>query len=168
MKGELMTVHRAGRLPLAAGGIMHRRGQWGAVVLVVALVLTVSAWPARARQGAMYRGLVAGVSTLDDTVRVLGRPGSRIFRGDHLICRYRGVTVTVLHKEKTVVALRITDPEFRDVNGLGVGDPAARVVQRLGVTPVGATVVDRVNNIVYVFNSDAEVTSIVYGTVTAD
>ena len=72
----------------------------GVRAMLAGMVVLMLAWPVIARQGPMYKGLVAGVSTLEDTVRVLGRPASRIFRGDQLVCRYRLVSVAVDTKEK--------------------------------------------------------------------
>ncbi|MDX9833701.1 MAG: hypothetical protein RBT36_00615 [Desulfobulbus sp.] len=135
--------------------------------VVLAGVLMVS-WPTWARQGPMYKGLVAGVSTLEDTVRVLGRPASRIFRGDQLICRYRLVSVAVDTKGKKVAAVSITDPAFRDVNGLAVGDPAVRVFAHFRPDGTGRTAVDQVNGIRYVLSEDAFLERIVYTTTAND
>lgn len=136
--------------------------------VLAGVVVLALAWPVGAASGPMYRGLVAGVSTLEDTVRVLGRPGSRIFRGDRLVCRYRTVSVLVDTKAKKVVAVHITDPAFRDVNGLGVGDPAARVLARFRPDGSGRTAVDPVNRIRYELSGDGLVATIVYTAPGAD
>ena len=140
----------------------------GMRAVLAGMVVLALAWPAWAAPGPMYRGLVAGVSTLEDTVRVLGRPGSRIFRGDRLVCRYRTVSVLVDTKAKKVVAVHITDPAFRDVNGLGVGDPAARVLARFRPDGSGRTAVDPVNSIRYELSGDGLVATIVYTAPGAD
>ena len=140
----------------------------GVRAMLAGMVVLMLAWPVIARQGPMYKGLVAGVSTLAATVRVLGRPASRIFRGDQLVCRYRLVSVAVDTKEKKVVAVSIIDPAFRDVNGLAVGDPAALVFARFQPEGGGRTAVDRVHGIRYLLDGDALVEGIVYTAPGAD
>jgi hypothetical protein len=64
--------------------------------------------------------------------------------------------------------VHITDPAFRDVNGLGVGDPAARVLARFRPDASGRTAVDPVNSIRYEFSGDGLVATIVYTAPRAD
>ena len=126
------------------------------------LVAVLAATYVLARQGVMYKGLAAGISTIDDTVRILGTPRSKVFASDHLFCKYRVVDVKIDKKEKRVLAIIIRDPQFRDPNGIMLDDPYDKVARKVNAKPQGATLVDGENGIVYVFNQDAVVDRIVY------
>ena len=141
-------------------------GEWGrwtlALVWLVCLAAILAGTETFARQQVMYKGLTAGISTIDDTVRILGTPRSKVFAGDHLFCKYRQVEVKIDKKEKRVLAIIIRDPQFKDPNGIILGDPYGKVARKVNAKPQGATLIDAENGIVYVFNQDGVVDSIMY------
>ena len=115
-----------------------------------------------AGQKPMYRGLIAGISTIDDTVRILGKPRSKVFAGNQLFCKYRQVDVKIEQQSKKILAIVIRDAAFRDVNGIVIGDPHAKVVSRVRGEPRGGVLVDAKQGIMYSFNQDGTVGSIIY------
>lgn len=142
---------------------MWERGGWRPVLAwLVCSVVILAGTDGLARQRVMYKGLTAGISTIDDTVRILGTPRSKVFAGDHLFCKYRQVDVKIDKKEKRVLAIIIRDPQFKDPNGIVLGDPYAKVARKVSAKAQGATLVDAGNGIVYVFNQDGVVDSIMY------
>lgn len=151
----------------------RRNIQWGhamgegfrrmlALVWLVCLVAILAGTESLARQRVMYKGLTAGISTIDDTVRILGTPRSKVFAGDHLFCKYRQVDVKIDKKDKRVLAIIIRDDQFKDPNGIVLGDPYDKVARKVNAKPQGVTLYDAENGIVYVFNQEGMVDSIMY------
>lgn len=133
-----------------------------ALIWLVCLVTILAGTDGFARQRVMYKGLTAGISTIDDTVRILGTPRSKVFAGDHLFCKYRQVDVKIDKKEKRVLAIIIRDPQFKDPNGIVLGDPYDKVARKVNAKAQGVTLYDAENGIIYVFNQDGMVDSIMY------
>lgn len=116
------------------------------------------------KQVAMYRGLTPGISTLDDTVRILGKPTSKILNNNRTICKYTFVEVSIIKKTDKVNAIMIYDRNFKDMNGISIGDPYEKVRNLINGVISGSTVLDKKNGIIYSINPDNVVDSIVYGT----
>jgi hypothetical protein len=112
-----------------------------------------------------YKGLTPGISTEDDTLRLLGRPVSRVFAGDRLVCKYRFVQVNIPNKTGRVQFILIYDPDFTDVNGFKLGNRYSAIKEKLKIESVGNTIVDEKNGIAYIFTSEGLVDQIVYGIV---
>ncbi|MDD2463304.1 MAG: hypothetical protein PHI97_04850 [Desulfobulbus sp.] len=112
-----------------------------------------------------YRGLTPGISTLDDTLRLLGKPVSKIFSDDRIICKYRFVQVNIPKKSGKVQFILIYDPSFRDVNGFRLGSHYSEVLEKLKVDGMGNTVVDLDKSIGYVFTATGVLDQIIYGIV---
>lgn len=133
------------------------------VMIGLACLLVVTGWQqALARSGPMYRGLIAGVSTIDDTVRILGKPRSKVFASEHLFCKYQLVDVKIDKQDKKVLAIIIRDQAFKDVNGIVLGDPYDKVVRKVKVKGQGTTLIDAEHGVVYGFDQAGAVESILY------
>lgn len=115
---------------------MGERGRRTLVLVwLVCLVGILAGTDILAKQRVMYKGLTAGISTIDDTVRILGTPRSKVFAGDYLFCKYRQVDVKIDKKEKRVLAIIIRDPQFKDPNGIVLGDPYDKVARKSTPSP---------------------------------
>lgn len=154
------------------GGIgMKKGGSLGAVLsLFGALLVVFFAWstpslPAFAANSVAYRGLTPGVSTLDDTLRLLGKPVSKVYGDDRVVCKYRYVQVNIPKKSGKVQFILISDPGFRDVNGFHLGSRYNEIRARLKVNGEGNTIVDLEKGIGYIFTATGLVEQIVYGIV---
>lgn len=112
-----------------------------------------------------YKGLTPGISTEDDTLRLLGRPVSKVFAGDRLVCKYRFVQVNIPKTTGKVQFILIYDPDFTDVNGFKLGTRYSAIKEKLKTEGVGNTIVDGINGIGYIFTSEGLVDQIVYGIV---
>jgi len=110
-----------------------------------------------------YRGLTPGISTLDDTLRMLGRPVSKVYGNDRIICRYRFVQVNILQKSGKVQFIRIYDPDFSDVNGFRLGSRYTTIRTKLQIEGVGNSIADMDKGIGYIFNANGQVEQIIYG-----
>ncbi|MBM9612784.1 hypothetical protein JWJ90_00625 [Desulfobulbus rhabdoformis] len=130
------------------------------LILGVCCLLPLQAFAAG---GVTYRGLTPGISTLADTLRVLGRPISKVYRDDRIVCKYRTVLVNIPKKTEKVQYIIITDPDFRDVNGIGLGTSYAAVQKKLKVNGTGNSIVDMEKAIGYVFDKYRRVSQIIYG-----
>ena len=119
--------------------------------------------PATAFGVVSYRGLTPGISTLNDTLRLLGKPVSKVFSGDRIVCKYRFVQVNIPKKSGKVQFILIYDPDFRDVNGFRLGSRYSDIQERLKVDGVGNTIVDLEKGIGYIFTDTGLVEQIVYG-----
>nr|WP_320011828.1 hypothetical protein [uncultured Desulfobulbus sp.] len=134
--------------------------KWWFLVLFFCCLVSL---PAFAAGGVTYRGLTPGISTLADTLRVLGRPVSKVYRDDRLVCRYRTVLVNIPKKTEKIQYIIITDPDFRDVNGIHLGTSYAAVQKKLQVNGTGNSIVDMEKAIGYVFDASSRVSQIIYG-----
>ena len=112
-----------------------------------------------------YKGVTPGISTLDDTIRLLGRPVAKVISDQRTVCKYRYVQVNILKKTGKVLFILIYDPSFKDVNGFALGSSYAAIREKLQVDAVGNTVADLENGIGYIFSAEGLVAQIVYGTV---
>ncbi|MGI6655339.1 MAG: hypothetical protein ACOX5Z_00625 [Desulfobulbus sp.] len=109
-----------------------------------------------------FRGLTPGVSTLGDTIRILGAPRSRISEKDYLICKYRTMSVVIPHNSGRIEYIVIADPDFVDVNGFQLDSTYEEISEKLGLQASGNTVLDTANGVLYIFDQDGYVTQIVY------
>ena len=109
-----------------------------------------------------YRGLNPGISTINDAMRILGKPTSKILAGDKTIYKYPFVTVTSQKRSEKIESIFVDDPNFRDVNGFGIGMRQTSISEALKVNPVGNTIADKTNGIFYILNEDGIVIRIMY------
>jgi hypothetical protein len=113
-----------------------------------------------------YRGLTPGISTAEDTLRLLGKPVSRVFADDRLIYKYRFIQVNIPKKTGKVQFILIYDPDFTDINGFRLGSRSAEIKKKITAAGgVGNTIVDEKNGIGYIFTPEGLVDQIVYGVV---
>lgn len=112
-----------------------------------------------------YKGLTPGISTEQDTLRLLGRPVSKVFAGDRLVYKYRFVQVNIPRKTDKVQFILIYDPDFTDVNGFRLGTRFSEIREKLKSEAVGKTIVDGTNGIGYIFTPEGLLDQIVYGIV---
>lgn len=110
-----------------------------------------------------YRGLTPGISTLEDTLRILGRPVSKVYGDDRIICKYRFVQVNIPQKSGKIQFIRIYDPDFWDVNGVRLGSRYNEIRTKLKIEGVGNSIVDMDKGIGYIFTESGLVEQIVYG-----
>ncbi len=115
------------------------------------------------RHAAMYRGLEPEISTLNDTILILGKPASKIINSKFTICKYQFVEVAVRKRTGKVSAIIIYDPTFKDVNGFMLNDPYGKISRDLNVPGTGNTIHDKNKKILYIFNQDTNLEKIVYG-----
>ena len=116
--------------------------------------------------GAIYRGLEPAIATIDDTIRILGIPTSRIVNKDNIICKYHFVEVSIDKKTRKVIAIMIYDPTFKDVNRVMINDPFDKISRELNLVGSGGVIYDKNKGVVYIFNSDNNLESIIYGNLT--
>lgn len=112
-----------------------------------------------------FKGVTPGISTMDDTLRMLGKPVAKVISDERIVCKYRYVQVNILKKTSKVMFILIYDPDFRDVNGFSLGSSYAQIYEKLGVEAAGNTVADLENGIGYIFSAEGIVEQIVYGMV---
>lgn len=144
-----------------AGDIFH----WLWLLLVLAVVLGNPPTPALAINKVTYKGVTPGISTIDDTLRLLGKPVAKVISDERIVCKYRYVQVNILKKTNKVLFILIYDPMFKDVNGFSLGSSYAQIYEKLGVEASGNTVADLENGIGYIFSADGIVEQIIYGMV---
>ncbi len=147
---------------------MNRLESMGGALLLPVLVLLLSCFCFNATTVAAggvtsYRGLTPGVSTLDDTLRLLGKPVAKVYDDDRILCKYRFVQVNIPKKSGKVQFIRIFDPDFRDVNGFRVGSRYNDIRKQLKVEGAGNSIVDLDKGIGYIFAATGLVEQIVYG-----
>ena len=109
-----------------------------------------------------YKGLNPGISTINDAMRILGKPTSKILAGDQTIYKYPFVTVTSQKRTEKIETIAVDDPNYRDFNGFGIGMRQAGISEVLKVNPVGNTLTDKTNGIVYILNEEGIVIRIMY------
>jgi hypothetical protein len=112
---------------------------------------------------AMYKGLEPEISTLSDTIRILGNPISKKTNNKFIICKYRAVEVAVEKKTGKIGVIIITDQIFKDVNGLMIGDHIDKAKNTLNVNDNNNVLYDKKKKIIYIFNQDNLLLEIVYG-----
>ncbi|MGD9950659.1 MAG: hypothetical protein AB7U29_19610 [Desulfobulbus sp.] len=134
-------------------------------LLVVLLGWSFSSLPVFAAKSVAYRGLTPGVSTLDDTLRLLGKPVSKVYGDDRIVCKYRYVQVNIPKKSGKVQFILVSDPNFTDVNGFRLGSRYSEIRAKLKVNGEGNTIVDLEKGIGYIFTATGLVEQIVYGIV---
>jgi len=115
------------------------------------------------KQAAMYKGLEPEISTLNDTIRILGTPISKRINDKFTYCKYRTVEVAVEKKSGKVGIIIIYDQTFKDVNGFMIGDPYEKISTYLNDAGKGNAIFDKKKNVIYVFNQDLLLEEIVYG-----
>ncbi|MGD9950584.1 MAG: hypothetical protein AB7U29_19225 [Desulfobulbus sp.] len=135
------------------------------LLLVVLLCCSLLCAQAFAAGGVAYRGLTPGISTLNDTLRLLGKPVSKVYSDDRIVYKYRFVQVNIPQKSGKVQFILIYDPSFQDVNGFRLGSRYNEIREKLKVDGVGNSIVDPQNGIGYIFTSNGLVDQIVYGIV---
>ena len=118
---------------------------------------------ARNAQAAFYLGLEPQISTLEDTIRILGTPISKRDNKIFIICKYRVAEIAIDKKTKKIGIIIIYDPLFKDVNGLMIGDSYEKVSNLLNDTGKGNAIYDIKKNVTYIFNQENVVEEIVYG-----
>ena len=134
------------------------------VIVICCFLLNIATLAIAENRGiAMYKGLSPGVSTLDDTMRIFGKPVSRILNDKFTICKYQFVEVYVYKKTGKINAIVIYDPLFIDVNGFSLGQPYEKVKKYIVENEIGNTISDKKNGIVYIFNNNGVIDRIVYG-----
>lgn len=134
-------------------------------LLVAILSYPFLTFRAFAANSVAYRGLTPGVSTLEDTLRLLGKPVSKVFGDDRIVCKYRFIQVNIPKKTGKVQFILIYDPSFRDINGFRLGTSFKEIQEKLKVNGEGNTIVDLEKGIGYIFTSAGLVDQIVYGIV---
>jgi len=133
-------------------------------ILVSFLSFFYSAYAvARNTQAAFYLGLEPEISTLDDTIRILGTPSSKIINDKFIICKYRAVEITIDKKTKKIGIIIIKDQAFKDANGFTIGDPYEKISTALNNSGNGNAIYDKKKNIIYIFNENDVLEEIVYG-----
>jgi len=140
-------------------------GRWLPVLLMMLWCFLSSPSMALAVNKVTYKGVTPGISTQDDTLRLLGRPVAKVISGERIVIKYRYVQVNILKKTNKVMFILIYDPMFKDVNGFSLGSSYAQIYEKLGVEAAGNTVADLENGIGYIFTADGIVEQIVYGMV---
>jgi hypothetical protein len=115
------------------------------------------------KYAAIYRGLEPEISTLDDTIRILGVPISKRINNKFIFCKYRFIEVAVVKKTGKVGVIVIYDPSFKDVNGFMIGDPYEKIKAVLNDAGTGNAIYDKKKNVIYIFNQDNILEEIVYG-----
>ena len=149
------------------GAVIRFKSVHTALLAVVLLVFTCCCLPnslALAASGvSSYRGLTPGISTLEDTLRILGRPVSKVYGDDRIICKYRLVQVNIPQKSGIVQFIRIYDPDFRDPNGFHLGSRYTTIRTKLQIEGADNSIVDLEKGIGYIFNTSGQVEQIVYG-----
>jgi hypothetical protein len=130
-----------------------------------ALVLLYWAWqcPAVFAANTPFRGVTPGVSTMDDTARILGKPVSKIIESNQTVFRYRFGAVNFPKKTGKAQHIVINDQTFRDVNGFRLGSKYSEVQEQLNVNGTKGALLDQANGILYVFDQDGLVDRIIYG-----
>ena len=139
--------------------------RWLPVVLVMLWVLLSQSSPVLAVNKVTYKGVTPGISTVDDTLRMLGKPVAKVISDERIVCKYRYVQVNIFKKTNKVMFILIYDPTFKDVNGFSLGSSYAQIYEKLGVEASGNTVADLENGIGYIFSAEGIVQQIVYGMV---
>ncbi len=140
-------------------------GRWLPVLLVLLWCFLHFPSMALAVNKVTYKGVTPGISTVDDTLRMLGKPVAKVISDERIVCKYRYVQVNILKKTSKVMFILIYDPDFKDVNGFSLGSSYAQIYEKLGVEAAGNTVADLENGIGYIFSADGIVEQIVYGMV---
>ena len=138
---------------------------WFAVMLLLLLVGMSQLGAALAANKVTYKGVTPGISTIDDTLRMLGKPEAKVISSERIVCKYRYVQVNIFKKTNKVMFILIYDPTFRDVNGFSLGSSYAQIYEKLKVEAHGNTVADLENGIGYIFSAEGIVQQIVYGMV---
>ena len=146
----------------ALSGGVHR---WLWLLLVLLVFLGNAPTPALAINKVTFKGVTPGVSTIDDTLRMLGKPEAKVISSERIVCKYRYVQVNILKKTNKVMFILIYDPTFKDVNGFSLGSSYAQIYEKLKVEASGNTVADLENGIGYIFSAEGIVQQIVYGMV---
>ncbi|MDD2462503.1 MAG: hypothetical protein PHI97_00740 [Desulfobulbus sp.] len=118
---------------------------------------------ARNKQAAFYLGLEPEISTLDDTIRILGTPVSKIISDKLIIYKYRIAEITIDKKTKKIGIILIKDQAFKDANGFMIGDPYEKISKELNNTGKGNAIYDKKKGIIYIFNENGVLEEIVYG-----
>lgn len=134
-------------------------------LLVLLVLLGNAPTPALAINKVTFKGVTPGVSTIDDTLRLLGKPEAKVISSERIVCKYRYVQVNILKKTNKVMFILIYDPTFKDVNGFSLGSSYAQIYEKLKVEANGNTVADLENGIGYIFSAEGIVQQIVYGMV---
>lgn len=147
---------------LAVSRDIHR---WLWLLLVLLVFLGYPPTPALAINKVTFKGVTPGVSTIDDTLRLLGKPVAKVISSERIVCKYRYVQVNILKKTNKVMFILIYDPTFKDVNGFSLGSSYAQIYEKLKVEANGNTVADLENGIGYIFSAEGVVQQIVYGMV---
>lgn len=143
------------------GGVFR----WLWPLLVLLLFLGNPPAPAQAINKVTYKGITPGISTIDDTLRLLGKPVAKVISEERIVCKYRYVQVNIFKKTNKVMFILIYDPTFKDVNGFSLGTSYAQIYEKLKVEANGNTVADLENGIGYIFTEEGVVQQIVYGMV---
>ena len=112
-----------------------------------------------------FKGVTPGISTLDDTSRILGKPVSKIIDGDQTIYKYRFGSINFPKKTGKIEHIFIYDQSVKDVNGFRVGSKYSDVKEKLNVNDTGGALFDQGNGILYVFDQEGLVSRIIYGVV---
>jgi hypothetical protein len=115
------------------------------------------------RQAAMYKGLEPEIATLDDTIRILGKPISKRSNDKFIYCKYRAVEIAIEKKTGKIGIIIIFDQTFKDVNGFMIGDSYEKVSKALNNAGKGNAIFDKKKNVIYIFNQDLLLEEIVYG-----
>lgn len=149
----------------AMHGLPHTLYRWLPLVLALLSLIFSPPAPALAINKVTYKGVTPGISTLDDTLRLLGKPVAKVISDERTVCKYRYVQVNILKKTNKVMFILIYDPTFRDVNGFSLGSSYAQIYEKLKVEASGNTVADLENGIGYIFSAEGIVEQIVYGMV---
>lgn len=135
------------------------------LLLVLLVFLGNPPTPALAINKVTYKGVTPGISTIDDALRLLGKPVAKVISDERIVCKYRYVQVNILKKTNKVMFILIYDPTFRDVNGFSLGSSYAQIYEKLKIEANGNTVADLENGIGYIFSDEGVVQQIVYGMV---
>lgn len=118
---------------------------------------------ARNIHAAMYRGLEPEISTLDDTIRILGTPISKKSNNKFIICKYRIAEIAIEKKSGKIGVIIILDQTFKDVNGFMIGDTYDKIKTSLNYDGNENAIFDKKKNVIYIFNQDNILEEIVYG-----
>ncbi len=155
------------RVPLIVGGKRCWRTASVLYSIVPALLLCLSLFVPKtlAASAVPYRGLTPGISTLQDTLRLLGKPVAKVYSDDRIVCKYRSVQVSIPKKSGKVQYILIFDTEFRDVNGFRLGSSYSEIRKKLNNDGAGNSIVDLNKGIGYIFDATGRVEQIVYGIV---
>ncbi len=132
---------------------------------IFALVFLCWPWlcPAAFAANTPFRGVTPGVSTMDDTARILGKPLSKIIESKQTVFRYRFGAVNFPKKTGKAQHIVINDQSFKDVNGFRIGSKYSEVQEQLNVNGSKNALLDQANGILYVFDQDGLVDRIIYG-----